>query len=120
VQYRLGRECNILVEGLLLKGVRDVRPKRKTREQDATAYNHSCESTVVTHRTWELEVDVVDDDDAKVLRAVEESDGLVSVQLQNGLRQLTANFTVCESSADEPIDGAVVATFVLKQWGHSR
>ncbi len=119
-RFRLGRECVLIVEGRVLSGVRNVTPKRTVRTIEATGYDDESESVIVTHRTWELEVEVVRADDADVLRAVEDSDGLVTVATSNGIREVTGDFTVLESTAAEPLDDAVVATFTLRQWAHGR
>lgn len=119
-RFRLGRECVLLLNGQVLAGVRNVVPKRTVRTVDATGLNHSSESTVVTHRTWELEIEVVRPADAERLRQAEATDGLVTVQTVNGLRNVSGDFVVCECEAAEPLDEAVVAVFSLKQWAHGR
>lgn len=119
-RYRLGRDCVLQVEGVVLQGVRGVTPKRSVRTIDATGFGDTCESVIVTHRTWELEIEVVRADDAAILRRAEESDGLVTVVTSNGIRPVSADFTVLETTASEPLDDAVVATFTLRQWAHGR
>lgn len=119
-KFRLGRECVLTIDGVVLSGVRSVTPKRTVRTVDATGHNHTSESTIVTHRTWELEVEVVKRADVDRLRAVEDTDGIVTVVTSNGLRDVSADFTVCECSAAEPLDEAVLAVFTLKQWKHGR
>lgn len=119
-KFVLGRECVLLLNGQILAGVKSVVPKRTVRTIDATGLNHSSESTIVTHRTWELEVEVVRPADAERLRQAEATDGLVTVQTTNGLRSVSGDFVVCECEAAEPLDEAVVAVFMLKQWAHGR
>lgn len=119
-RFRLGRDCTLSVDGKILSGIRDVSVRRRTREFDATGFMHNVESSVVTHRTLDLEVDVLKPADAAVLRAAEKSGGVVTVITTNGLREFTANFTVSESSTDEPLDEAVHARFSLKQWAHPK
>jgi hypothetical protein len=119
-KFRLGRECVVMVDGVVLSGVRTVTPKRSVRTIEATGYGHTSESTIVTHRTWELEIEVVKPADVERLRRAENSDGLVTVQTSNGLRNVNADFMVCECTASEPLDEAVLAVFTLKQWAHGR
>lgn len=119
-KYRLGRACTFTVDGQLLSGVRDVAVRRIVNEVDATGYGHSARSTAVVHRTYEIDVIVLKPADADVLRAVEAADGVVTVTTTNGIRPLSADFMVCESTADEPLDDAIFATFVLKEWKHGK
>ena len=119
-KFRLGRKCTFAVEGLILKGVREVGVRRITNELDATGFYHAMQSTVVLHRTFEIDVAVLVPADVVVLQAAEAAGQVVTVKTTNGLRPISADFMVCESTADESIDGAVVAMFVLKQWGHGK
>lgn len=119
-KFVLGRECVLFLNGQVLAGVKNVTPKRTVRTIDATGFGHSSESTIVTHRTWELEIEVVRPGDADRLRQAEATDGLVTVQTSNGLRNVSGDFMVCECEAAEPLDEAVVAKFTLKQWAHGR
>jgi len=119
-KFRLGRECVLTINGVVVPGVKSVTPKRNVRTVEATGLNHSIESTIVTHRTWELEIEVVRPADVARLRAVEDANGLVTVQTFNGLREVSGDFTVCECTAPELLDEGVVAVFTLKQWGHGR
>jgi len=119
-KFRLGRECVLTIDGVVLSGVRSVTPKRTVKTIEATGYGHTSESTIVTHRTWELEIEVVKRSDVDRLRAVEDSDGIVTVATSNGLRDVSGDFTVCECTAAEPVDEAVLAVFALKQWAHGR
>ena len=119
-RFRLGRDCVLEVDGLVLFGVRNVTPKRTAKTIEATGYGDASESVIVTHRTWELEIEVVRADDAEVLRSAEDRDGLVTVRTSNGLREVSGDFTVLETTAPEGLDDAVVATFSLRQWAHGR
>ena len=119
-KYRLGRACTFSVDSVALTGVRDVAVRRTTNEVDATGYGHSARSSVVIHRTYEIDVEVLDVSDADILLAAAESNSVVTVTTTNGLMPLSKDFTIHESAADEPLDDAVVATFVLKQWEHGK
>ncbi|NBW12516.1 MAG: hypothetical protein EBR82_31240 [Caulobacteraceae bacterium] len=119
-RFRLGRDCVLEVDGLVLSGVRNVTPKRTAKKIEATGWGDQSESVIVTHRTWELEIEVVRADDADVLRSAEDRDGLVTVRTFNGLREISGDFTVLETTAPEGLDDAVVATFSLRQWAHGR
>ena len=116
--YRLGRACTFAVNGVVLPGVRDVAVRRTTNEVDATGYGHSMQSTVIIHRSYEIDVQVVDVNNAVVLHDAASSNSAVTVTTTNGLLPVSAHFTVHETTADESLDDAVVATFTLRQWGH--
>lgn len=119
-KYRLGKACTFSVNGQILGGVRDVSVRRIASEVDATGYGHSAKSTAVIHRTYEIDVIVLKPSDVDKLRAVEAENGVITVTTTNGLREVSADFMVCESTADEPLDDAVIATFVLKEWKHGK
>jgi hypothetical protein len=119
-RYLLGRNCTLSVDGKILSGIRDVAVRQRTREFDLTGFMHNSETSVVTHRTLDLEIEVLKPADAAVLRAAEKHGDVVTITTTNGLREFTRDFVVCESSADEPLDDAVRARFTLKQWSHSK
>lgn len=117
-KFVLGRECVFTVNGFTAESVRDVGVRRTTNEVDATGYGHTCRSTVVIHRTYELEIEVFDPDEVAALRSAESSETPITVTTQNGLVPVSERFTIHEISADESINDAVVARFTLRQWGH--
>lgn len=119
-KFRLGRQCVFAVDGQILSSVTNVSARRVTNEIDATGFGHSAQSTLVLHRTWEIDVQVLKPADAARLRNVESGMGVVTVSSTNGVREVSADFMVCESTHDEPLDGAAVASFVLKQWNHGK
>lgn len=119
-RFRLGRECVLSLDGQILSGVKDVSVQRRTTEVDATGYGHTAQSTVVVHRTYELQVTVVKPADAEKLRAAEVDGSVVTVTTSNGHREVSADFMVCDSTDSESLDDAVVSTFTLKQWMHGK
>lgn len=117
-KFRLGRACTFAVNGTVLTGVRDVAVRRTTNEVDATGYGHSMQSSVVIHRTYEIDVEVLDVSDADILHGAASTNSAVTITTTLGLLPLSTVFTVHETTADESLDDAVVATFTLRQWGH--
>jgi len=117
-EFRLGRDCEFSLNSTLLESVREVRTKRTTTEVDATGFGHPARSTVVTHRTYEFEVEVRDKADFDALADAEDDHDVVTITTSRGLREVTVNCTVCESDSDEPLDDGVVGRFTLKQWAH--
>jgi hypothetical protein len=119
-KYRLGRECVFTLDGQILSGVREVNVSRRTTEVDATGYGHAAQSTAVIHRTYEINIAVLKPSDAAKLRAAEVDGKAVTITTTNGLRTVSADFVVSDSTDDEPLDDAVLATFTLKQWAHGK
>lgn len=117
-KFLLGRSCVFRVDGLTLRSVRDVGVRRITTEVEATGYGHSSRSAVVTHRTYEIQVEVFEPAEADVLRRAADSDTPITVSTTRGLMPVSAKFTIHEIVADEAINDAVVARFSLRQWGH--
>jgi len=118
-KYRLGRKCTFSVGGTTLTSVRDVAVRWVTTEVDGTGFGHSSRSSVVTHRTWEIDIEVLSVTDADLLGAEIAAENRVLVTTTNGLATLSTYFRIHETTADEPLNDAVVATFTLKQWGHA-
>jgi hypothetical protein len=117
-KYRLGRECVLSVNGQILSGIRDVTVTRTTTEIDATGFGHEMRSTVVTHRSLELTIHAIKPADVNTLRSAEAFGTHVQITTTGGQRAISKYFTVCESSTDEPLDGAADAVFTLREWGH--
>ena len=116
--FVLGRKCKFKVNGLELKSVRDVGVRRTTTEVDATGYGHDCRSTIVTHRTYEIEVEVLDKGEVQEIRRAEQDGEPILVSTEDGLVPVSKKFTLHEVAADEGLNDAVVARFSLRQWGH--
>lgn len=114
--FRLGKDCEFRLNGTLLTGVREASTKRKVKTTDATGPTHSAESSVVTHRTYEIDVEVTRKPDFDALAAAEDDHAIVQVVTEKGFRNVAANFTVHESESQEPLDEGVVGRFTLKQW----
>lgn len=119
-RYRLGRQCTITLEGQLLQSVTNLAVRRTVEEFDATGFLHNVKSAIVTHRTLELEIELLRPSEIAKLRNAELRGAVVTVTTANGARAFTANFTVHESTADEPLDDAIRPRFTLKQWGHAK
>jgi hypothetical protein len=123
--YVLGRECQLFIEGELVTGVSDVTVRETVTEIDATGFNHAVVSTAVVQRTYEIGVSILDVAFARRLRnaRLQPVNGFLlpsslRVQLAGGLFNIDDYFTVHDVDGDEPMDGAVVSQFSLKQWGH--
>jgi hypothetical protein len=118
--FVLGRKCTFSIDGILLKSVRDVGVRSVVSEHDVTGYGHANGSTLVTRRTFEIDVEVQDAGEAALISAAESGRGIVTVATTNGHRAVSANFTVCDCDFGEPMDGVVRSRFTLRQWMHGK
>lgn len=119
----LGRECSLSIGGEKLYGVSDVSVRETCTQVDATGYGHDAMSSAVVTRTYEIVVSVPDMDTARSIynKRWVTKDGfllpqVVDVELEGGLIEIDDYFTIHEVDSDEPIDGAVVPRFSLRQW----
>ncbi len=119
-RYVLGKKCTFSIDGVLLKGVRDIGVRRTVSEYDATGYGHTEGSTVVVRRSWEIDVEVVRPDEIKKFVDAEAGKGVVTVATEKGMRSVSRDFMVCDSDVSEPLDDVVRARFTLKQWMHGK
>lgn len=124
--YALGRECKLTIEETEVTGAADVSIREYVTEVDATGFNHQIVSTVVTQRTYEISFTVPDLYQARQIAGLRtrlfngfKVPYIVDVRCQGGLLNIVGKFTIHEIDADEPLDGAVVPRFTLKQWGHT-
>lgn len=134
-QVQLGRLCELRIDGRIFGFVKDVNIRQVTNEIDATGYGRDATSSLVVHRSYEIELSVPELLDARRLRSMTvDAEGLpnvVKVELVGGLwdsfvnppngqwpagLQQPGNFTIHEVQGDEPLDDIVTSKFVLKQW----
>jgi hypothetical protein len=92
ITYALGKDCILRVEGRELHGVADVVVRESCTTVDATNYGQDAAATAVVIRSYDLGFTV------------------------GGLLQVEKYFTIHEVDADEPIDGAVIPRFQLREW----
>jgi len=124
--YALGRECILTIDGDEVDGASDIAIREFVTEVDATGFNHQVVSTIVTQRTYEISVSVPEMRQAARLYRLRwrlfngfKVPNVLEVSLEGGLVEITnEKFTIHDVDADEPLDGAIVPRFTLKQWGH--
>lgn len=123
ITYALGRDCILRVDGRQLDGVADVVVRESCTTVDATPYGYSGTASAVVMRSYELGFTVPDLAVARWLFAQRYTSvggfllpQVLSVELEGGLLELDAKFTLHEVDADEPIDGAVIPRFQLREW----
>jgi hypothetical protein len=128
ITYALGRDCILRVEGRELHGVADVVVRESCTTVDATNYGglFASSASAVVHRSYDLGFTVPDIATARWLleRRSYEVNGfqlprILVVEFEGGLLETGVRgkyFTIHEVDADEPIDGAVIPRFQLRQW----
>ena len=124
--YSLGRECILTIDGEEIDGAADIAIRETATEVDATGFNHQVVSTIVTQRTYEISVSVPEMRQAARIYGLRwrlfngfKVPNVLEVSLEGGIVEVTnGKFTIHDVDADEPLDGAVVPRFTLKQWGH--
>jgi hypothetical protein len=121
--YQLGRFCQLSIDGVYAAGVQDVLVHETTTEIDATAFRSSVASSIVTHRTIELEIVFADMTYARLLSENawrRQGRFMVAtvfrVRTANGLKNIDSYFTVSDIQADEPLDGAVLPRVRLREY----
>lgn len=115
-KFRLGRAAVFSVNGTVLSSVREIGVRRVTTEVDATGFGHSSRSSVITHRTYEIDVAVLSVPDVTIMQTAEANETPILVVMGFGHTTLSTYFRIHETTADEPLNDAVVATFALREW----
>jgi hypothetical protein len=123
ITYALGKDCILRVEGRQLDGVADVVVRESCTTVDATNYGYAAAATAVVIRSYDLGFTVPDLATARWLfeQRYYPVNGfllpqILNVELEGGLLQMEKYFTIHEVDADEPIDGAVIPRFQLREW----
>lgn len=122
--FRLGRSCTLLVDNAAYPLVGDVYVRQTVTTADVTGWNHDHASELVTHRTYEVEVEVPDLVTAEALRkkawTSDKLPGVVELWLKDGLFEIRQDFLINEIVGNETLDSVVVARFQFTQWGHGK
>lgn len=126
ITYALGKDCILRVEGRQLDGLADVVLRESCTTIDATTRLSKASSSVVVTRSLELGFTVPDIELARWLfskRYVKVGNTLLPqlllVEFEGGLLvELPEGcyFTIHDVDFDEPIDGAVIPRFQLREW----
>ncbi len=123
ITYALGRNCILRVDDRELTGVADVVLRQSCTTVDATGYGTNAPAAAVVLRSYDLGFTVPDLDTARWLfeRRFHSVNGfllpqVLRVEFEGGLFDFWTYFTIHEVDADEPIDGAVIPRFQLREW----
>lgn len=118
VNYRLGRDCVLAINGLVVFSVRNSAVRSVPVTADATPRGMAVTSTatVVLARSLEIEFDVIDIGEAQTIYALAAANqGEVFVSLGNGFWEGTKRFTLHDIDSSEDIGGAVAPRFLLRE-----
>lgn len=118
VDYRLGRNCVLAVNGVVYFSVRNASIRKVPVSIDATPRGMSVNATatIVIARSMEIEFDLADISEAQRLYAIA-SEGMseVIVTLAGGFWVGSKRFTVHDIEATEDVGGLVVPRFLLRE-----
>lgn len=126
ISYVLGRNCELRIEYQLIDSAQDVLVRELTSEIDATAFGNSVQSSLATHRFYEIQATIADVAVARSIAAMRVSangpfivPNILRVSLAGGLFNIDTTFTISEIEGDEPMDGPVLPRFTFRQFGGS-
>lgn len=120
LKYRLGRNCVLLVDGTVLKSVKNCYLRVRAVTQDATGPGNTSSSEIVLRRDLSVEFDLLDFEEAQFLDgkvAEAGADPIVEVSVQGGLQARVFLATVHDQSESQGVADVVAAQWLLKQWG---
>jgi hypothetical protein len=134
--YVLGRECKLTVEGREINGASDVTCRTLPSTIDGSQFNSIVQSTIPVSWSSEISFLCPDMDDAQYIRSMRwvqvgkyNIPRVVSVETQGGVWDQSKYqnsgydgspflYVIHELEADEPLNGAVISRFTLRQWGN--
>jgi hypothetical protein len=126
-QYRLGRNCVLSIDGVVLQSIQDVSVRVIPDEIDVHNGGEACQSVVVVRRTIHVSFSLIDVREALFLgQRMELSFGqsprpktcLVAVSGGHVVKSFTA--TVHDLDEDQPLRSNVGTRWLLKQWGKAQ
>lgn len=120
LEYRLGRNCVLTVDGVVMKSVTDALLRVTVKTIEATGGGNTAESQLVVLRSHQLDVQILDFVEAQLLDgkiAVPGTERLVEVGVEQG--HVARTFIASVHEVEEPQDlRSVVATrWLFRQWG---
>lgn len=124
ISYVLGKDCELRIEYQLISSAQDVLVREVTNETDATAFGSPVQSSIATHRAYEIQATIADVAVARSIAAIRmatngpfEVPNIIRVSLAGGLFNIDTTFTISDIEGDEPMDGPVLPRFTFKQFG---
>jgi len=120
LKYRLGRNCVLIVDGTVLKSVKDAYLRVRAVTQDATGPGNTSSSDIVIRRDLSVEFNLLDCDESQFLDgkvAAAGADPIVEVSVQGGHVARVFLATVHDQSEPQGVAEVVASQWILKQWG---
>ena len=126
-EYRLGRNCVLSIDGVVLQSVQDVNIRVIPDEFDVHNGGDICQSVVVVRRTIQVAFTLIDVREAQFVgKRMELSFGqsplpkkcLVVVAGGHVVKSFTA--TVHDLDEDQPLRSNVGTRWLIKQWGKAQ
>lgn len=119
----LGRDCQLLINGVVLSSVDDVYVRESVTAIPATVRNASITVSIPVQRSIEIDFALIAPEDVSRVFKLRTTvvDGtiqpnVVTVSLAGGVFNDTGLYTIHDVTGDEPLNGAVRARFALRQW----
>ena len=120
LEYRLGRNCVLTVDGTILKSITDAYLRVKAQGQDATGPGNRSSSEIVIRRDLEIEFSLLDFTESQYLDgkiAVPGSDPIVEVSVQQGHVSRVFLATIHDVGEEQGHTSVVTSQWQLRQWG---
>lgn len=120
LNYRLGRNCTLTVDGTVLKSIKNAYLRVRAVTQEVTGPGNTASSEIVLRRDLSVEFDLLDFDESQFLDgkiAVPGADPIVEVGVQNGHINRVFLATIGDASESQGVTDVVAPQWVLKQWG---
>lgn len=109
----------------MIDSAQDVQVRETVSEIDATAFRSPVQSSIATHRTYEIQATIADVVVAAAVanmrtqrQGIFAVPAIVVLTLTSGLFAINTTFTIGDIEADEPLDGVVLPRFTFRQWGN--
>ena len=120
LEYRLGRNCVLTVDGTVLKSITDAYLRLKAQGQDATGPGNRSSSEIVIRRDLEIEFALLDFVETQYLDgkiSVPGSDPIVEVSVQQGHVSRVFLATMHDVSEEQGVSNVVSSQWQFRQWG---
>ena len=120
LNYRLGRNCILAVDGTVLKSVKKAYLRVRAVTQEVTGGGNTASSEIVIRRDHSVEFDLLDFDETQFLDgkiSVPGADPIVEVSVQGGHINRVFLATIQDASESQGITDVVAPQWTLKQWG---
>lgn len=123
--YKLGRQCELQIDGEPYEGIADVVVRERTETLDVTGFGQTVVSEIPVTRTYQVLVTFPEIRQARMLwtqRVAPAGDFLLprifEIQIDGSVININERFVIADIDDDQPVDGAVQPRIQFNQWGH--